>query len=105
MVVFAIIFGLLSALKLYAAPRHKSYTWMIPSGIAFAIGFLNTPSFSLGQFCIECLSLQPLTSSEARLIGGIIEYVFRTRYVKDESDIRIIVVARFVFPCQGRFES
>lgn len=73
---FAAVFGSLSAFKTFAVMRHKSYTWLIPSGIAFAIGFLNTPSFSL-----------------ARLVGGIVEYVFRTRYAKDSSDIRIIVIA------------
>ena len=42
----------------------------IPSGVALAIGFLNTPLFSI-----------------ARLIGGIIEYVYRTRYAKHKGDI------------------
>lgn len=44
--------------------------------MAFAIGFLNTPSFSM-----------------ARLIGGVVECVFRTRFAKDENDIRLLLIA------------
>lgn len=73
---FALAFGLLSAFKTYATRRQLWYAKWIPSGVAFAIGFLNTPSFSI-----------------ARLIGGIMEYVYRTRYARDGSDIRLIVVA------------
>jgi len=43
--------------------------------VAFAIGFLNTPSFSL-----------------ARLVGGITEYIYHTKRGKD-GDIGLIVVA------------
>ncbi|KAG1883369.1 hypothetical protein F4604DRAFT_1737872, partial [Suillus subluteus] len=65
MVLSAIIFGVIAGVK-----------W-IPSGIAFAIGFLNTPSFSL-----------------ARLIGGIIEYMYHKCVAKfGGTDIRLIVIA------------
>ncbi|TFK40407.1 oligopeptide transporter [Crucibulum laeve] len=76
MAVFALLFGVLSAVKTYTTRRQVWWAKWIPSGVAFAIGFLNTPSFSI-----------------ARLIGGIMEYVYRTRYAKDGSDIRLIVVA------------
>lgn len=77
MVIFAAVFGLLSAIKIYAFrhPRYAHWAGYIPSGVAFAIGFLNTPAFSI-----------------ARLIGGLVEYVYRTRYRKG-NDIRLIVVA------------
>ncbi|KAL0065121.1 OPT superfamily [Marasmius tenuissimus] len=76
MVVFALVFGVIAALKTYATRKQVWWAKWIPSGVAFAIGFLNTPSFSL-----------------ARLIGGIVEYIFRTRYARDSSDIRLIVAA------------
>ncbi|KAG1839556.1 hypothetical protein DFJ58DRAFT_748988 [Suillus subalutaceus] len=78
MMLFAIIFGVIAGIKIMAAQHNRPYTikW-IPSGIAFAIGFLNTPSFSL-----------------ARLIGGIIEYMYHKRVAKSGgADIRLIVVA------------
>ena len=76
MAVFSVIFGLFSALKIYAVNRNLWFSKWIPSGVAFAIGFLNTPSFSI-----------------ARLIGGIIEYVYRTKYAKDQGDVRLIIIA------------
>ncbi|KAL0954440.1 hypothetical protein HGRIS_003419 [Hohenbuehelia grisea] len=76
MFAFAIVFGLVSASKTYAARRQSPIAKWIPSGVAFAIGFLNTPSFSL-----------------ARLVGGIMDYVYRTRYARDGNDISLIVVA------------
>ncbi|KAF7976979.1 hypothetical protein HWV62_5061 [Athelia sp. TMB] len=77
MLAFAILFAAIAGLKIYAARRDWPYSKWIPSGVAFAIGFLNTPSFSL-----------------ARLVGGIIEHVYRTRVAKgNRSDIRIIVIA------------
>lgn len=76
MLSFSVLFGFLSALKtLTVRRRHWSATW-IPSGVAFAIGFLNTPHFSI-----------------ARLIGGAMEYVYRTRYARNGRDIRLIVIA------------
>ncbi|KAJ6576544.1 OPT oligopeptide transporter protein-domain-containing protein [Mycena vulgaris] len=76
MISFAALFALVSAIKTYTARRQLWYSQWIPSGVAFAIGFLNTPSFSI-----------------ARLIGGIVEHVYRTRYAKNKSDIRLIVIA------------
>lgn len=76
MVGFAIIFALIAAVKFYATSKQVWWAKWVPSGVAFAIGFLNTPSFSI-----------------ARLIGGILEYIFRTRYAKSGGDIRLIVIA------------
>uniref|UniRef100_A0A8H7Y0F4 Oligopeptide transporter n=1 Tax=Psilocybe cubensis TaxID=181762 RepID=A0A8H7Y0F4_PSICU len=76
MVVFSAVFAFISATKTYASRRSLWYAKWLPSGVAFAIGFLNTPSFSI-----------------ARLIGGIMEYVYRTRFAKDKGDIRLIVIA------------
>jgi uncharacterized oligopeptide transporter (OPT) family protein len=76
MIFFAAIFGLVSAFKAYAMRRHLSYAKWIPSGVAFAIGFLNTPSFSL-----------------ARFIGGLLEYVYHKHVAQNNGDIRLIVIA------------
>ena len=77
MILFAIIFGLVAAFKTYATRRELPYAKWIPSGIAFAIGFLNTPSFSL-----------------ARLIGGITEYwYYRHMGGKEKGGIRLIIIA------------
>ncbi|KAK2460316.1 hypothetical protein APHAL10511_007705 [Amanita phalloides] len=76
MAVFALIFGIVSGAKTYASSRHWRYAKWIPSGVAFAIGFLNTPSFSI-----------------ARLIGGMVEYLYRTRYTQGGDDIRLVVIA------------
>ncbi len=76
MAVFSLLFGCLSALKSYTGRRNHWIAKWIPSGVAFAIGFLNTPSFSI-----------------ARLIGGVMEYIYRTRYAKDGGDIRLVVIA------------
>ena len=63
MVIFAIAFGLLSAVKVCYAQGQSRITKYIPSGVAFAIGFLNTPSFTL-----------------ARLLGGMVEATWRARW-------------------------
>ena len=76
MVAFSLLFALLSAVKTYTGRRNIWISKYIPSGVAFAVGFLNTPSFSI-----------------ARLIGGVVEYLYRTRYARDRSDIRLIVIA------------
>lgn len=78
MVSSATIFALISAFKTHASRRGFWYAKWIPSGVAFAIGFLNTPSFSL-----------------ARLVGGVIEYIYHTRVgSKGKSgNIRLIVIA------------
>ncbi|KAH7884304.1 OPT oligopeptide transporter protein-domain-containing protein [Phlebopus sp. FC_14] len=80
MLLFAVLFGLVASLKVTAVRQQHPYAKWIPSGVAFAIGFLNTPSFSL-----------------ARLIGGVIEFLYHRRYQRSGSgggaDIRLIVVA------------
>lgn len=78
MLAFALIFALTSAIRTQGSRRQKAWAKWIPSGIAFAIGFLNTPPFSI-----------------ARLIGGIVEFAYHRRM--DErgggSDIKLIIVA------------
>ena len=78
MVSSATIFALISAFKTHASRRGFWYAKWIPSGVAFAIGFLNTPSFSL-----------------ARLVGGVVEYIYHTRVSSKgkSGDIRLIVIA------------
>jgi uncharacterized oligopeptide transporter (OPT) family protein len=76
MIFFAAIFALVSGFKTFAIRRQMHYAKWIPSGVAFAIGSLNTPSFSL-----------------ARLVGGVVEYVYHTRFAKDGGDIWLIVIA------------
>lgn len=79
---FAFIFALVSFAKTRAASSQHPYARWIPSGVAFAIGFLNTPSFSI-----------------ARLIGGVIEFVYHRRRSRLEGesggtdDINLIVIA------------
>jgi uncharacterized oligopeptide transporter (OPT) family protein len=69
--------AVVAVLKIRATSRGVWYAKWIPSGIAFAIGFLNTPSFSI-----------------ARLIGGLIEYVYNQRRKdKDDQSIRLVIVA------------
>lgn len=55
MLIFGLTFVALTGLKLVTGGR--GWTKYIPSGIAFAIGCINTPSFSM-----------------ARLIGGLISF-------------------------------
>ena len=76
MVLFAILFGAVAAAKTYAVRTEWRYAKWIPSGVAFAIGFLNTPSFSL-----------------ARLIGGVVEYIYYTRVGRENGGIKLIVIA------------
>lgn len=86
MLSFAALFSITSFFKAFAVRRHHQYARWIPSGVAFAIGFLNTPSFSI-----------------ARLIGGIIEFVYHRQLAmhpvekngrsRKGSDIRLIVMA------------
>lgn len=77
MIIFGSVFALLSIIK-YGAPllTSKPPRWVkyVPSGIAFAIGFLNTPSFSL-----------------ARLIGGYVAY--RASRKTGETPLLVIVCA------------
>ena len=77
MVLFALLFGAIAALKTYYTRLSHPYAKYIPSGVAFAIGFLNTPSFSL-----------------ARLIGGIVEFVYYRRMGgREKGGIRLIIIA------------
>ncbi|TRM64210.1 OPT oligopeptide transporter protein-domain-containing protein [Schizophyllum amplum] len=76
MLAFGLFFAAVAAVKTYAARSQAPWAKWVPSGVAFAIGFLNTPSFSI-----------------ARLIGGVIEHVYRTRYARGRDDIWLIVVA------------
>lgn len=78
MVLFAGVFGIASAVKVSSAKGQSRITKYIPSGVAFAIGFVNTPSFTL-----------------ARLVGGVIEMAWRTRQKSKGRDggITLIVMA------------
>lgn len=78
MIIFAAVFGCIAALKTFASSRQLRWAKWVPSGVAFAIGFLNTPPFSI-----------------ARLIGGIIELYYHSRINKKgkAGDIRLIVIA------------
>lgn len=76
MVLFAVLFGLVAAAKTNAVRAGWPHAKWIPSGVAFAIGFLNTPSFSL-----------------ARLIGGVVEHVYYTRVGRENGGIRLIIIA------------
>lgn len=73
---FAIFFGIIAAIKTRATLKHWPYAKWIPSGVAFAIGFLNTPSFSL-----------------ARLVGGVIEHLYSRKMGKEHQGIRLIIIA------------
>jgi uncharacterized oligopeptide transporter (OPT) family protein len=74
MLIFGSVFGLVSALRTDASGRGMWWAKWIPSGVAFAIGFLNTPAFSL-----------------ARLIGGGVEYIYHKR--SQSGDIKLIIIA------------
>ncbi|KAI6125070.1 OPT oligopeptide transporter protein-domain-containing protein [Pisolithus croceorrhizus] len=77
MLVFALLFAVTAGIKVIAIRRGHPYAKWIPSGVAFAIGFLNTPSFSI-----------------ARLIGGLVEYWYhRRKGTTSGGDIRLIVIA------------
>ncbi|KAG8719972.1 hypothetical protein FRC08_001474 [Ceratobasidium sp. 394] len=78
----AIIAALVASFKMRALNKGKGWAKWIPSGVAFAIGFLNTPSFTI-----------------ARLLGGIAELLYRRRVrrLRAESqpanDIAIVILA------------
>jgi uncharacterized oligopeptide transporter (OPT) family protein len=77
MLLFALLFSVVAGIKIMAVQRGRPYAKWIPSGVAFAIGFLNTPSFSL-----------------ARLVGGLIEFWYHRGVAKTGgADIRLIVIA------------
>ncbi|KAG8969468.1 hypothetical protein FRC03_002744 [Tulasnella sp. 419] len=82
---FMLCFGLgaaiVAAIKVSAVRRGFPWAKWIPSGVAFAIGFLNAPSFSI-----------------ARLIGGVISEIWyrRVRHQgggKSSNSILIIIMA------------
>jgi len=78
---FMLAFGILglsvSSLKTWAGLQGKWWAKWVPSGVAFAIGFLNTPAFSI-----------------ARLMGGIVEFWWRKRTGGNRSaNITLIVIA------------
>ena len=80
MVIFGVIFASISLLKsfksnLQSHPVSKIIPYL-PSGIAFAVGFLNAPSFSL-----------------ARLIGGYIAYRSARAAGTGETPLFYIVIA------------
>ncbi|KAH9916497.1 OPT oligopeptide transporter protein-domain-containing protein [Amylocystis lapponica] len=76
MIIFALMFSVVAALKAYAARRGEWWAKWVPSGVAFAIGFLNTPAFSL-----------------ARLVGGIVEHVYYARRGREKGGIRLVIIA------------
>jgi uncharacterized oligopeptide transporter (OPT) family protein len=88
MLIFAFLAALNAALKIRANARGHWLAKWVPSGIAFAVGFLNTPSFSL-----------------ARLIGGIVEYTYTHRRGQREggSGIRLIIIASGFVLGEGTF--
>lgn len=88
MLLFALLAALNAALKIRATARGHWWAKWVPSGIAFAVGFLNTPSFSL-----------------ARLIGGIVEYAYNRRRGQRNggSGIRLIVIASGFVLGEGTF--
>jgi uncharacterized oligopeptide transporter (OPT) family protein len=80
MIIFGIIFAMISLLnafktQLQSHPIARIIPYL-PSGIAFAVGFLNAPSFSL-----------------ARLIGGYIAYRSAKTAGTGETPLFFIVVA------------
>jgi uncharacterized oligopeptide transporter (OPT) family protein len=74
MLAFSLFFGAVSALKTRGLRADAWWAHYLPSGVAFAIGFLNTPSFAL-----------------ARLVGGLLEHAWRR--AGRTGDIRLIIVA------------
>ena len=76
MISSALVFCLVSVFKVHAHRRQHPYAKWIPSGVSFAMGMLNTPSFSI-----------------ARLLGGILEYNYHKRYGKHGNDVRLIIIA------------
>lgn len=81
MIAFGILFGLISFIKAFhtrlpASSFRDKVIPYLPSGIAFAIGFLNSPSFSI-----------------ARFIGGYIAYRAAKASGKGETPLITIVIA------------
>ncbi|THH08926.1 hypothetical protein EW145_g2371 [Phellinidium pouzarii] len=85
MLYFSLIFAAISFLKTHK--RTAAYTRWLPSGVAFAIGFLNTPAFSI-----------------ARLLGGLLELLYHRRLAarakaegKDSSSAKVSSVSYLSF--------
>lgn len=85
MITFGAFFAIISAFKAFyaqsqAQASHNSKIHQmikyLPSGIAFAVGFLNSPSFSL-----------------ARLVGGYIAYRTAKYSANGETPLMAVVVA------------
>ncbi|RSH95296.1 hypothetical protein EHS25_000383 [Saitozyma podzolica] len=81
MLAFGTLFGALSFIKAFhirlpPSPGRDKWIRYIPSGIAFAVGFLNSPSFSI-----------------ARLIGGYIAYRTAKSTRTGETPLLAIVAA------------
>ncbi|KAK6904346.1 hypothetical protein I203_105158 [Kwoniella mangroviensis CBS 8507] len=79
MLSFGLLFGIISAMKAfkkYLTSSSQKWIQYLPSGIAFAVGFLNSPSFSI-----------------ARLIGGYIAYRASKSSPTGETPLLAIVVA------------
>ncbi|KAG8744162.1 hypothetical protein FRC10_010731 [Ceratobasidium sp. 414] len=78
----AITTALVATFKMRASSQGRWWAKWIPSGVAFAIGFLNTPSFTI-----------------ARLLGGIAELLYRRRVRRlraegrPANDVAIVVLA------------
>ncbi|KIM29771.1 hypothetical protein M408DRAFT_22638 [Serendipita vermifera MAFF 305830] len=62
MIAFGVFAGFLALIKVWALKHRGAWVKWIPSGVAFAIGMLNTPNFSM-----------------TRLVGGMIEFAWRRR--------------------------
>lgn len=78
---FGLLFALIAAIKAFRtllpqSPTTEKAVKHLPSGIAFAVGFLNSPSFSL-----------------ARLIGGYIAYRTAKASGTGETPLLAIVTA------------
>lgn len=59
---FGLAATVVAAVKVRATSTGRPWARWVPSGVAFAMGFLNTPNFSM-----------------ARLIGGVVEVWYHTR--------------------------
>lgn len=87
MILFAVAAAFNVSFKIRAVEHDRWWAIWVPSGIAFAVGFLNTPSFSL-----------------ARLVGGIVEYAYNKRYPGEgKNTILLIIVASGFVLGEGTF--
>lgn len=78
MIAFGAAAGCLALFKVWAVKSRKGWIKWFPSGVAFAVGMLNTPNFSM-----------------TRLVGGIVELAWRRgeaarrrrfRHARDDGD-------------------